>query len=133
MALVSGFSAIVSGFGAYAWQQRGATSHWVKRFAHLVGTCRMGASPRGSVVDQWCRSWDVPNLFVCDGSVLPTQGSANPALTISAIAARTADWIHRTARTEALRSRARTPAVAMLGWAVRSWREPADSEVRWEQ
>ncbi|HEY9289188.1 MAG TPA: GMC family oxidoreductase [Candidatus Dormibacteraeota bacterium] len=66
---------------------------YVRRYAHLVGTCRMGASPGDSVVDQWCRSWDVPNLLICDGSVLPTQGSANPALTISAIAARTADWL----------------------------------------
>ena len=55
----------------------------------------MGFTPRDSVVDRWCRSWDVPNLFVCDGSVLPTQGSANPALTISALAARTADWLRR--------------------------------------
>jgi choline dehydrogenase-like flavoprotein len=70
---------------------------WVPRYAHLVGTCRMGFSARDSVVDQWCRSWDVPNLFVCDGSVLPTQGSANPALTISALAARTADWLRRNA------------------------------------
>jgi choline dehydrogenase-like flavoprotein len=68
-------------------------THAVNRYAHLVGTCRMGADPRVSVVDQFCRSWDVPNLFVCDGSVLPTQGSANPAITISALAARTADWI----------------------------------------
>jgi len=67
----------------------------VHRYAHLVGTCRMGSSPSVSVVDEWCRSWDVPNLFVCDGSVLPTQGSANPAITISAIAARTADWMRR--------------------------------------
>lgn len=72
----------------------GATeTHYVDRYAHLVGTCRMGWSSSDSVVDEWCRSWDVPNLFICDGSVLPTQGSANPALTISAIAARTADWI----------------------------------------
>ena len=70
-------------------------THAVDRYAHLVGTCRMGFTPRDSVVDRWCRSWDVPNLFVCDGSVLPTQGSANPALTISALAARTADWLRR--------------------------------------
>jgi choline dehydrogenase-like flavoprotein len=70
-----------------------ANIDYVRRYAHLVGTCRMGFSPTDSVVDRWCRSWDVPNLFVCDGSVLPTQGSSNPALTISALAARTADWI----------------------------------------
>jgi choline dehydrogenase-like flavoprotein len=74
----------------------GATeTHAVNRYAHLVGTCRMGLSPRDSVVDPWCRTWDVPNLLVCDGSVLPTQGSANPAITISALAARTADWLRR--------------------------------------
>lgn len=73
-------------------------TRWVERFAHLVGSCRMGAAPDDSVVDQWCRSWDVPNLFICDGSVLPTQGSANPALTISALAARTADWIREYVR-----------------------------------
>jgi choline dehydrogenase-like flavoprotein len=74
----------------------GATeTHYVRRYAHLVGTARMGFTPQDSVVDRWCRSWDVPNLLVCDGSVLPTQGSANPALTISALAARTADWLRR--------------------------------------
>jgi len=84
----------------------GATeTHWVERFAHLVGSCRMGANAGDSVVDQWCRSWDVPNLFVCDGSVLPTQGSANPALTISALAARAADWIRREAPNGTLQSR----------------------------
>jgi choline dehydrogenase-like flavoprotein len=86
-------------------------THWVERFAHLVGTCRMGFTPSDSVVDRWCRSWDVPNLFVCDGSVLPTQGSANPALTVSALAARTADWINENVR-GAFRSRPRAGAEA---------------------
>jgi len=81
----------------------------VNRYAHLVGTCRMGFSSTDSVVDQWCRSWDVPNLLVCDGSVLPTQGSANPAITISALAARTADWLRRAVPSGALRTR---PGVA---------------------
>jgi choline dehydrogenase-like flavoprotein len=63
------------------------------RYAHLVGGCRMGANPRKSVVDKFGRSHDVPNLFVCDGSVFPTQGSANPGLTIQALAARTADYL----------------------------------------
>jgi choline dehydrogenase-like flavoprotein len=63
------------------------------RFAHLVGACRMGADPRTSVVDQFGRTHDIPNLFVCDGSILPTQGSANPGLTTQALAARTADYL----------------------------------------
>ncbi len=63
------------------------------RFAHLVGACRMGASPEDSVCDKFGRTWDVDNLFVMDGSVMPTQGSANPGLTIQALAARTADYL----------------------------------------
>lgn len=63
------------------------------RYAHLVGAARMGSDPSTSVVDKFCRTHDVPNLFVCDGSVFPTQGSANPGLTIQALAARTADYL----------------------------------------
>jgi choline dehydrogenase-like flavoprotein len=63
------------------------------RFAHLVGAARMGSDPSASVVDKFGRTHDIPNLFVCDGSILPTQGSANPGLTIQALAARTADYL----------------------------------------
>ncbi len=45
------------------------------------------------MVDADCRSWDIPNLWVCDGSVFPTVGGVNPHLTITAIAMRTADRI----------------------------------------
>ena len=58
---------------------------------HLGGTARMGNDPRTSVVNADCRSWDIPNLRVCDGSVFPTVGRVNPALTIQTIAVRTAD------------------------------------------
>ena len=63
------------------------------RYAHLVGAARMGSDPHSSVVDSFGRSHDIANLFVCDGSILPTQGSANPGLTIQALAARTADYL----------------------------------------
>ncbi len=63
------------------------------RYAHLVGAARMGSDPRSSVVDGFLQSHDIANLFIADGSVLPTQGSANPGLTIMALAARTADYI----------------------------------------
>lgn len=63
------------------------------RYAHLVGAARMGSDSRSSVVDKYGRAHDVANLFVCDGSVMPTQGSANPGLTIQALAARTADYL----------------------------------------
>jgi choline dehydrogenase-like flavoprotein len=51
----------------------------------------MAADEHKGVVDKNCRSFAVPNLYITDGSVLPTQGSANPALTIMAVAARAAD------------------------------------------
>ena len=63
----------------------------IERYAHLVGGARMGSTAEEGVVDSDCRSFAIPNLMVTDGSVLPTQGSANPALTIMAVAARAAD------------------------------------------
>ncbi len=63
----------------------------IHRYAHLVGGARMGTSPENSVIDANQRSWAVPNLFIADGSVCPTQGSANPALTIMALASRLAE------------------------------------------
>ncbi len=58
--------------------------------AHNHGTCRMGDDPAKSVVDRWCRSHEVPNLWVVDGSVMPTNGGYNPTLTILANAYRVA-------------------------------------------
>jgi choline dehydrogenase-like flavoprotein len=68
------------------------------RFAHLVGGARMGVDETSGVVDGDCRSFAVPNLLITDGSVLPTQGAANPALTIMAVAARAADRLVTGAR-----------------------------------
>jgi choline dehydrogenase-like flavoprotein len=65
----------------------------IDRTAHLVGGCRMGAGPEDGVVDRDLRTFAVDNLYVTDGSVLPTQGAANPALTIMALAARCADHL----------------------------------------
>jgi choline dehydrogenase-like flavoprotein len=62
----------------------------IDRYAHLVGGCVMSASPEEGVVDSDQRAWSVPNLFVADGSVMPTQSAANPALTIMALASRLA-------------------------------------------
>ena len=65
---------------------------------HIHGTARMGDDPTASVVNGDCRSWDIRNLWVCDGSVFPTVGGVNPSLTIQAIALRTADRIEAMAR-----------------------------------
>lgn len=65
------------------------------RYAHLVGAARMGNDPATSVVDQFGRTHDIANLFICDGSIMPTQGSANPGLTIMSLSARIADYLVR--------------------------------------
>ncbi len=71
----------------------------INRYAHLVGGARMGGNAATGVVDGQQRSFAVPNLLITDGSTLPTQGAANPALTIMALAARTADLLITGART----------------------------------
>lgn len=68
----------------------------IERYAHLVGGCRMGRTATEGVVDRDLRTFAVPNLFITDGSVLPTQGSANPALTIMALADRAATRLTET-------------------------------------
>ncbi len=89
------------------------------RYAHLVGASRMGANPETSVVDKFGRTHDVANLFVCDGSILPTQGSANPGLTIQALAARTADYlISQGQKTFASEERDMTPPPVRRSLAV---------------
>jgi choline dehydrogenase-like flavoprotein len=63
----------------------------INRYAHLVGGARMSKTPDAGVVNADQQVWSIPNLYITDGSVLPTQGAVNPALTIMALAARVAD------------------------------------------
>jgi choline dehydrogenase-like flavoprotein len=63
-----------------------------------MGTCRIGDDPRTSVVNPDGRTWDIPNLWVCDGSLFPTSSGVNPSLTIQALACRIADRIVRLAK-----------------------------------
>jgi choline dehydrogenase-like flavoprotein len=80
-------------------QAAGAQKTWrgVLRLArggvHLLGTCRMGNDPAGSVVDKYHRTHDVRNLFLCDGSSFVTSGRGQPTMTIQALAFRAADHI----------------------------------------
>ncbi|MFD1723000.1 GMC family oxidoreductase [Amnibacterium endophyticum] len=74
------------------WEAAGAKDVFVlPRTAHTEGTVRMGDDADAAVVDRDCRSFDVPNLWVCDNSVFPSSMIANPAVTIMALALRTAD------------------------------------------
>ncbi len=82
-------------FMRQALEAAGANDIWDETddTCHLNGTARMGDDPKTSAVNADCRSWDIPNLWICDGSVFPTVGGVNPSLTIQAIACRTADRI----------------------------------------
>ena len=60
---------------------------------HEVGTARMGRDPGDSVLNSFCQSWDVKNLFVMDGSCFVSQGVQNPTLTMLALAARSCDYL----------------------------------------
>ncbi len=62
------------------------------------GTCRAGHDPADSVLDGFCQAHEVPNLFVVDGSFMPTSGGAAPTLTILANSFRTADHMIERAR-----------------------------------
>src|SRR5205823_126928 len=62
---------------------------------HPLGTARMGANPRKSVVGPDFQVHDTPGLYVADGSVIPTSPAVNPQLTIMAMATRAAEHIGR--------------------------------------
>jgi len=79
-------TALEAAGGREIWEQDDDT-------CHMNGTARMGDDPATSVVNADCRSWDIPNLWICDGCVFPTVGGVNPSLTIQAVALRTADRI----------------------------------------
>lgn len=64
--------------------------------SHQCGTARMGRDPATSVVDSFGRSFDHPNLFITDASILPTSAAVNPALTIAANALRSGAHITET-------------------------------------
>ena len=68
-------------------------SHHTKNTTHQCGTLVFGKDPRTSVLDPWCRTHDVANLFVVDASFFPSSAAVNPGLTIIAQALRVADHI----------------------------------------
>jgi choline dehydrogenase-like flavoprotein len=83
--LVSRAGAILRRAGAWALYR-----HRIGTFSHAVGTVRMGTDPRNSALDADCRFRGLENLYVVDGSVMPTSAGVNPSLTIAANALRAA-------------------------------------------
>ncbi|MFX6330683.1 GMC oxidoreductase, partial [Acinetobacter baumannii] len=60
------------------------------RGIHEMGTARMGADPKTSVVNKHNQIWDAPNVFVTDGSFMTSAACVNPSLTYMAFTARAA-------------------------------------------
>jgi choline dehydrogenase-like flavoprotein len=73
-----------------------AHSHRDRNTTHQCGTLCFGTDPRVSVLDPYCRTHDVDNLFVVDASFFPSSAAVNPGLTIVAQALRAADHIKDT-------------------------------------
>jgi choline dehydrogenase-like flavoprotein len=68
----------------------------IETISHQCGTLRFGHDPKTAVLDPWCRSFDLPNLYVVDTSFYPSSAAVNPALTLVAQALRVADKIKGT-------------------------------------
>lgn len=62
--------------------------------AHHLGTARMSTSVKNGCVDRNLKVHTTENVFICDGSVFPTGGNANPTLTCMALAARLAEHLY---------------------------------------
>ncbi len=60
---------------------------------HELGTARMGDDPHSSVLNGFCQSHDVKNLFVCDGAAFAGNPDKNPTHTIMALAWRAAEYL----------------------------------------
>ena len=63
------------------------------RIIHEIGVTRMGDGPRTSVVNRYCQTHDVKNLFVADGGPFVSQADKNPTWTLMALAMRTSEYI----------------------------------------
>jgi choline dehydrogenase-like flavoprotein len=88
------FAALIEQMGGKAKPKSGRDA--IQRpgeIIHEVGTARMGAKASESVTNQYCQTWDVKNLFLMDGSVLPSNPDKNPTLTILALAWRSSEYL----------------------------------------
>lgn len=83
--------------GSFVFEGQGASymaENGLARIAnHILGGARMGTDPADSVLDKFCRAWQFDNLYVTDGSAMPTSGSGNPTNTIEANSFRVADHL----------------------------------------
>jgi choline dehydrogenase-like flavoprotein len=66
----------------------------------IAGGCRFGDNPKNSVLNRYCQSHDIPNLFVADASFMPTGGSTPYTWTIYANALRIGEYIANLLKTK---------------------------------
>jgi choline dehydrogenase-like flavoprotein len=79
------------------FDQRGVRPHEIViASTHPQSTCKMGKDRRRSVINSYCQSHDLENLFVCDMSVFPTSLGAPPQISTASIADRAAHYIAET-------------------------------------
>ena len=97
---LSDFARAVFGRGLnsnqYTSGANGLAGEWTNQFTsagHHLGTARMAADPARGVVNANLQAFGIDNLYLCDGSVFATAGSADPALTITALALRLGDHL----------------------------------------
>jgi choline dehydrogenase-like flavoprotein len=79
--------------------------------AHQNGTIRFGSDPRTSALDIHCKTHDVDNLYVVDGSFFPSSAAVNPALTIMANALRVGDHLKQRLGVVSRSSSTQNPAI----------------------
>jgi gluconate 2-dehydrogenase alpha chain len=88
----------MAGIGEKIMRATGANQVWAEgkeRPNRWAGGTRMGANPKHSVVNEFCQTHDVPNLFIVGSSVFPTMSGYPPTATIAALSYRTAEYILR--------------------------------------
>ena len=95
-------TSVIEAMGGKVRTRKGATGRDTieqgGRVIHEVGGALMGADPAKSVCNGWNQTWDVKNLFLCDGSPFASNADKNPTLTIMALAWRAGDHIIEQAR-----------------------------------
>jgi choline dehydrogenase-like flavoprotein len=91
------FWELIETMGGRVWDPELPLEDWgIKKggeIIHEVGTTAMGEDPKKSVLNQFCQSWDVKNLFVTDGGCFASNADKNPTLSIMAVAWRASDYI----------------------------------------
>jgi choline dehydrogenase-like flavoprotein len=74
-------------WGADAEPNRPGTS------LHEVGVCRMGNNPKTSVTNKWGQTHDLPNLYICDARIFPTQTGKTTTMPLVAFTMRGCDHL----------------------------------------